>query len=156
MASPTQWTWVWANSGRQRRTGRLGVLQSMSCPVKSHVWLFAWVAKIGHDLVTEQQKKANCRHLHDSEVWLLGYEVSTWDRGTEAQGGGRLHASETTKCCWVTAQQGWAPGMHTRQKEASKTALSKQSGLPLLWPKINVYWKDEWLVAPRKRVLPYT
>ena len=29
MASPTQWTWVWASSGRQWRTGKPGVLQSM-------------------------------------------------------------------------------------------------------------------------------
>ena len=29
ITSPTQWTWVWANSGRQWRTGKPGVLQSM-------------------------------------------------------------------------------------------------------------------------------
>ena len=29
MASLTRWTWVWANSGRQWRTGKPGVLQSM-------------------------------------------------------------------------------------------------------------------------------
>ena len=29
MASATQWTWVWANSGRWWRTGKPGVLQSM-------------------------------------------------------------------------------------------------------------------------------
>ena len=29
MASPTQWTWVWVNSGSWRWTGRPGVLQSM-------------------------------------------------------------------------------------------------------------------------------
>ena len=28
MASPTPWAWVWANSGRQWRTGKPGVLQS--------------------------------------------------------------------------------------------------------------------------------
>ena len=28
MASLTQWTWVWANSGRHRRTGKPGVLSS--------------------------------------------------------------------------------------------------------------------------------
>ena len=28
MASPTQWTWVWANFGRQWRIGKTGVLQS--------------------------------------------------------------------------------------------------------------------------------
>ena len=29
MASPTQWTWVWASSGRWWRTGKPGVLQSI-------------------------------------------------------------------------------------------------------------------------------
>ena len=29
MASPTQWTWVWASSGRWWKTGKPGVLQSM-------------------------------------------------------------------------------------------------------------------------------
>ena len=43
MASPTQWTWVWANSRRQWRAGKPGVLQSMG-----------W-QRLGHDLVTEQQ-----------------------------------------------------------------------------------------------------
>ena len=44
MASLTQWTWVWANSGRQWRTGKPGVLQSMR------------LQRAGHDLVTEQQR----------------------------------------------------------------------------------------------------
>ena len=44
MASLTQWTWVWASSGRQWRTGKPGVLQSM-------VW-----QRVGHDWVTEQQQ----------------------------------------------------------------------------------------------------
>ena len=29
IASPTQWRWVWTNPGRQWRTGKLGVLQSI-------------------------------------------------------------------------------------------------------------------------------
>ena len=29
MASPTQWTWIWASAGRWWRTGKPGVLQSM-------------------------------------------------------------------------------------------------------------------------------
>ena len=43
MASPTQWTWVWANSGRWWRTGKPGILQSMG------------LQRVGHDWVTEQQ-----------------------------------------------------------------------------------------------------
>ena len=41
MASPTQWTWIWANSGRQWKTEEPGVLQSMAS---------LWVR---HDLATE-------------------------------------------------------------------------------------------------------
>ena len=43
MASPTQWTWVWASSGRWWGTGTPGVLQSMS------------LQRVGHDWATEQQ-----------------------------------------------------------------------------------------------------
>ena len=43
MASPSQWTWVWASSGRCWRTGKPGVLQSMESQ------------RVGHVLVTEQQ-----------------------------------------------------------------------------------------------------
>ena len=41
MASPIQWTWVWANSGRQWRTGKPGVLQSMGA-AKSQTLLSNW------------------------------------------------------------------------------------------------------------------
>ena len=41
MASPTQWTWVWANFRRQWRTGKPGLLQSMGSQ------------RIGHDWATE-------------------------------------------------------------------------------------------------------
>ena len=36
MASPTQWTWVWANSGRWWRIGKPGVLQSMGSQKASY------------------------------------------------------------------------------------------------------------------------
>ena len=41
MASPTQWTWVWVNSGSWWWTRRPGVLQSMGSQ------------RVGHDWVTE-------------------------------------------------------------------------------------------------------
>ena len=47
MASPTQWTWTWANSGRWWWTGKPGVLQSMG------------LQRVGGYLVTEWQQ----RHL---------------------------------------------------------------------------------------------
>ena len=45
MASPTQWTWVWANSGSWWRTGKPVMLQSM------------WSQRVGYDLGTEQQQQ---------------------------------------------------------------------------------------------------
>ena len=40
MASLTQWTWVWVNSGSWWRTGRPGMLQSMGS--QSQTWLSDW------------------------------------------------------------------------------------------------------------------
>ena len=45
MSAPTQWTWVWASSGRWWRTGKPGVLQSTGSQ------------RVGHDWVTEQQQQ---------------------------------------------------------------------------------------------------
>ena len=39
MASPTQWTWVWVNSGSWRWTGRPGVLWSMGLQRVTHDWV---------------------------------------------------------------------------------------------------------------------
>ena len=41
---PTQWTWVWANSGRWWRTGKLTMLQ------------FVRLQRVGHNWATEQQQ----------------------------------------------------------------------------------------------------
>ena len=38
MASPAQWTWIWASSGRWWRTGKPGVLQSMRSQRVKHNW----------------------------------------------------------------------------------------------------------------------
>ena len=43
MASPIQWTWVWANSRKCWRTGKPGVLQSMG------------LQRVGHDWASKQQ-----------------------------------------------------------------------------------------------------
>ena len=51
MASPTQWTWVWANSGRWWRTGKPGVLQSMG------------LQRIQYDLAAEQHQQLKLRLL---------------------------------------------------------------------------------------------
>ena len=45
IAPPTQQTWIWTNSGRQWRTGKPSVLQSVG------------LQKGGHDRATEQQQR---------------------------------------------------------------------------------------------------
>ena len=45
MASPTQWTGVWANSGRWWRTGKPGMLKSMGSQ------------RVGHNWATQQQQQ---------------------------------------------------------------------------------------------------
>ena len=42
MASPTQWTWVWASSRRWWRTGKPGMLQSLRLVAKSQKQLSNW------------------------------------------------------------------------------------------------------------------
>ena len=46
MASLTQWTWVWANSGRQWRTAKPGMLPWSA---KSWTWLNDWIANLIHE-----------------------------------------------------------------------------------------------------------
>ena len=41
MASPTRWTWVWANSGRWWRIGKLGVLHFLG--LQSQTWHSNWI-----------------------------------------------------------------------------------------------------------------
>ena len=56
----TQWTWVWANSGRWWRTGLPGVLQFMG------------LQRAGHDLATKQQQrilKARPQHCLSHSSW---------------------------------------------------------------------------------------
>ena len=45
MASPTQWTWIWASSGSWWWTGKPGALQFMGSQ------------RVGHDWMTKQEKK---------------------------------------------------------------------------------------------------
>ena len=52
MASPTQWTWVWASPGRWRKTGKPCVLQSMGV-TKSQTWLSDWTATTSTTLLIQ-------------------------------------------------------------------------------------------------------
>ena len=61
MASSTQWTWVWANSGRWWRVGKPVVLQ------------FIGSQRVRHDLVTEQRQMVRILKLllpNESPKWI--------------------------------------------------------------------------------------
>ena len=68
-ASLTQWTWIWANSGRQWRTEKPGVLQFMG------------LQKVRHSLAFEQQhwvtnyKFGDLQHCPSSTLYLTVTEV---------------------------------------------------------------------------------
>ena len=64
LASPTQWIWVWASSGRWWRTGRPGVLQSMGSQRVRHNW------------ATEQQQ-ISLSLWHYSACWCI-YLSTKW------------------------------------------------------------------------------
>ena len=58
MASPTQWTWVWVNSGSWWWTERPGVLQSMGSQ------------RVGHDWVTELNWfSSHWELIHKTTLW---------------------------------------------------------------------------------------
>ena len=64
MASLTQWTWVWASSGRQWRAGKPGVLQPMGSQ------------RVGPDWETEQQQRVYVMFFWNLEFILLFFDIS--------------------------------------------------------------------------------
>ena len=79
MASSTQWTWVWANSGRQWSTGKPGMLQSMG------------LQRVRHDWVTEQQqytilhRKISLYMLYTSFLCCFRPLITQWKRGQNSK-----------------------------------------------------------------------
>ena len=71
MASPTQWTWVWANSRSQWRTEESGMLQSTGSQ------------RVRHDLVTEQQQQQGGRRVILYKLWT-GFGILTREWSLEA------------------------------------------------------------------------
>ena len=81
MASPPQWTWTWASSKRQRRTGKPGVLQSTG------------LQRAGHNRATEQQQLDGMMQLNGitaapppvSQTDIgVGHQLHTATPGSEA------------------------------------------------------------------------
>ena len=94
MASPTQWTWVSANSGRWWRTGKPGMLQSTG------------LQRVGHDLETEQKQPslAKCQLALCSPFWIFP-GLASWLKTCPTPGNHRY--SPPLKNGWSSPL--WAP-----------------------------------------------
>ena len=79
--SLTQWTWVWAGSGRWWRTGKPGMLQSMG------------LQRAGHDCMTKQQQQC-AKHSTGCRGYRAPYDVITQEallsNGGDRQEGGHV------------------------------------------------------------------
>ena len=80
MASPTQWAWIWASSGRWWRTGKPGVLQSRGSQRVRHSWATEQQQQLC-SFLTLSSRYIIHDHIRDSwgnctMVWLRDVETS--------------------------------------------------------------------------------
>ena len=86
MAPPTQWTWVWVNSGSRWWTGKTGMLQSMGSQSVGHDWTAElnwtaannWLPQKYHYVGKDWRQEENGMTIEEEMVgchhWLDGYE----------------------------------------------------------------------------------
>ena len=79
MASPTQWTWVWVNSGSWWWTGRFGMLQSMGSQRVRHDWVteLNWTERQEKRKVLSEKKNVHKRqnkNLIETRIVTYGLE----------------------------------------------------------------------------------
>ena len=82
IASPTQWTWIWASSNRSWwRTGKPGVLQSMGLQRVRHNWAteLNWTKLKGNEVETELLW-GQYRVCHDWQQWSRYSFLLPWLR----------------------------------------------------------------------------
>ena len=102
MTSPTQWTWVWASSGRWWRIGNPGVLQYMG------------LQRAGHNWVTEQINQLFA-HFHCATT-VNSLSLTMW-----------AQENSTTQC-----RGGWGADSWHLLKNEGKDVLPLLSTLPLI------------------------
>ena len=84
MASPTQWTWVWASSRRRWRTGKPDVLWSMGSQSQT-------------GLRTENSPPVPCSIIDDSQEWKQ-LKYSAMDKETHTHAGNYLAMKKIKSC----------------------------------------------------------
>ena len=82
MASPTQWTWVWVNSGSWWWTGRPGALRSMGSQSVGHDWVnwtelisFSWALPLLLTLIKSLSKHCCLLLLLCSTLWTVALQA---------------------------------------------------------------------------------
>jgi len=77
MASPTQWTWVWASSGSWWWTGRPDVLQSMGSQRFRHDWVIElnWTDSHWTDCLFYILPYCLCKHIENTNVLKSSTEI---------------------------------------------------------------------------------
>ena len=93
MASPTQWRWVWVNSGSWWWTGRPVVLQSMGLQRVGHDWvteLNSWLSNCLWQLWGQPSLFAkdfpplsfkspiSLKNLSLGQIWMMGHSRKLW------------------------------------------------------------------------------
>ena len=137
MASTTQWTWVWINSGSWWWTGRPGVLQSMGLQRVGHVWA---TELTGFMLVRLPASQVVMRFLPPSFDWsaVRGDWMLTEVNGITPAGRAKDHPKELLTLNFKAA-------LERSPSAASRQTWSSDSGarLQTLVDSLNGHWEEE-------------
>ena len=140
MASLTQWTWVWVNSGSWWWTGRPGVLQCIGLQRVGHGWAteLNWIFPNSTSVTKSFFPGGNCFHHH-----TLYAHLQVGHSRVDARVGGIEFPELSIYCSWnppllLTSSPSWAcPQMSWRSKLSKEIAtdLSLQTVCTLhsLW-----------------------
>ena len=143
MASPTRWTWIWANSRRRWRTGRPGVLRSMGSQRVRHNW------------TTEQRQQLGFK-IQVSELLLRFPWCSPAKAVNEDEVGSVILRERTTgwkqpgECVINTGSQASAHTPWVRSLEIGRgpCILTRSPSNCAGWSLVSIGW--EWVVLGKE------
>ena len=132
MASPTQWTWVWVNSGSWSLTVKSGVLQSMGSQRVRHDWVTAlnWT---------------------DVKNWLFGKDPDAgkdWRQKEKGMPADEMVGWHHWLYTWVWVSPGswwwtWKPGV-LRSMRLQRLGHDWVTKMILLYSqKVSAFWKKK-------------
>ena len=89
MASPTQWTWVWVNSGNWWWRGKPGVLQSMGSQRVGHDWAIELNWQVSS--IQDERESFECGLTQYYRKYIGGGGSPRWLSGKESASQCRRH-----------------------------------------------------------------